>query len=458
MENMKDIFDFIENNKEKYLSWLYDAVRIPSISAHGTGVQEMSEHLRSFFKTELEIPAELIPSPGFPFLAADLRGDTDKTILFYNHYDVQPVDPVDEWESDPFEPIVKDGRVFARGISDNKGSLFARLCAVHAWRKVRGGVPIGVKFFYEGEEETGSPHLNDVPKLYPSRIQCDAMLWEGGSRDVGGPLHVGLGVKGLAYFELRLKTAKQDMHSAMAGIAPNAAWRMVHALSTIKNERGDVLMEGFSDDMVEITEEDKFFLENMTFQEEEMKKFSGVKQFNGGLTGYALKEQLLYKPTANIAGFVSGYGGPGGKTVLPASVVVKMDFRLVPNMTGEKIFDLLKRHFAKHGFEDIEVEMLSSKPSYRTDPHDPFVQTVIECANAVYGIYPAVYRNLAGTTGMYDFCTALGAPAVLIGVSNEDSRQHAPNENMFIDDYVAGIKMVAAVMGQYAAAGKQSSR
>jgi acetylornithine deacetylase/succinyl-diaminopimelate desuccinylase-like protein len=284
------------------------------------------------------------------------------------------------------------------------------------------------------------------------------MLWEGGSRDVGGPLHVGLGVKGLAYFELRLKTAKQDMHSAMAGIAPNAAWRMIHALSTIKNERGDVLMEGFSDDMVEITEEDKFFLENMTFQEEEMKKFSGVKQFNGGLTGYALKEQLLYKPTANIAGFVSGYGGPGGKTVLPASVVVKMDFRLVPNMTGEKIFGLLKRHLAKHGFEDIEVEMLSSKPPYRTDPHDPFVQTVIECANAVYGIYPAVYRNLAGTTGMYDFCTALGAPAVLIGVSNEDSRQHAPNENMFIDDYMAGIKMVAAVMGQYAAAGKQSSR
>jgi acetylornithine deacetylase/succinyl-diaminopimelate desuccinylase-like protein len=365
---------------------------------------------------------------------------------------------VNEWESDPFEPTVKEGRVFARGISDNKGSLFARLCAVHAWQKVRGSVPVKVKFFYEGEEETGSPHLNDVPKLYPSKISCDAMLWEGCSRDVGGPLHVGLGVKGLAYFELKLKTAKQDLHSAMAGIAPNAAWRMIHALSTIKNEKDDILIEGFFDDVVEVTAEDKFFLENMTFQEEETKEFSGVTQFNGSLTGYALKEQLLYKPTANIAGFVSGFGGPGGKTVLPASAVVKMDFRLVPNMTGEKIFDLLKRHLAQHGFEDIEVEMLSSKPPYRTNPDDPFVRTVIDCANAVYGIYPAVYRNLAGTTGMYDFCTALGAPAVLIGISNEDSRQHAPNENMFIDDYTKGIQMVAAVMGRYAASEKKRAQ
>ena len=195
---MNDIFEFIEHNKEKYLNWLYEAVRIPSVSAHGTGVQEMAEHLRGFFESELDLSAELIPSPGFPFLAAELRGDTEKTILFYNNYDVQPVDPLDEWESDPFEPVVKNGRVFARGISDNKGSLFARLCAVHAWRNVRGTVPVGVKFFYEGEEETGSPHLNSVPKLYPSKIHCDAMLWEGGSRDVGGPLHVGLGVKGLA--------------------------------------------------------------------------------------------------------------------------------------------------------------------------------------------------------------------------------------------------------------------
>jgi acetylornithine deacetylase/succinyl-diaminopimelate desuccinylase-like protein len=398
----------------------------------------------------------LLPSGGYPFVAAELSGKSKNTILFYNHYDVQPVDPVDEWESDPFEPTLKGDRLFGRGVADNKGSLFARLCAVHAWQRTRGTLPLNLKFFYEGEEEIGSFNLDKATTLYPSKITCDAMLWEGCSRDVGGSLHVGLGVKGLAYFELRLRTAKQDQHSSMAGIIPNAAWRMIWALSTIKDENDNILIDGFFDDVQEISSDDRYYLDNMIFQEEETRKFAGIDRFIGGMTGYDLKECLLYRPTANIAGFVSGYGGIGGKTVLPAVAAVKMDFRLVPNMSGERVLELLKNHLKRRGYGDIEVTMLSNKPPYRTNPDDPFVRVVIDCAKDVYGIYPAVYRNLSGTTGMYDFCTAIGSPAVLVGVSNEDSRLHAPNENIFIEDYMLGIKMIAAVMSEYASKGNNA--
>ncbi|MDR3331204.1 MAG: M20/M25/M40 family metallo-hydrolase [Synergistaceae bacterium] len=449
-KNIDDVFGFIEKNRDIYLDWLYEACRIPSVSAQNTGIEEMAGHLGNFFKERLGTEAEIIPTAGYPFVAAELPGDSKKTILMYNHYDVQPVDPIDEWESDPFEPALRGNRLFGRGVADNKGSMFARLCAAHAWKQVRGSLPLSLKFFYEGEEEIGSLNLDSVPKLYPSKISCDAMLWEGGSKDVDGPLHVALGVKGLVYFELKLRTASQDQHSSQAGIIPSAAWRMVRALSTIKDENDNILIDGFYDDIREISEEDKFFLNNMTFPEEEAKKFAGIKEFIGGRTGYDLKECLLYKPTANIAGFTSGYGGPGGKTVLPASAVVKMDIRLVPDMTGDRVHRLLKSHLEKHGFGDIEVEILSSKPPYRTNPDDPFVRTVIDCAGEVYGMYPAVYRNVSGTTGMYDFCTAIGAPAVLVGVSNEDSRLHAPNENIFVEDYILGIKMVAAVMAEFA--------
>ncbi|MDR1886009.1 MAG: M20/M25/M40 family metallo-hydrolase [Synergistaceae bacterium] len=456
MEDFRDVFDFIDGNRDLYLSWLYDACRIPSVSAQNTGIGEMAGFLEGFFRERLGTEAEILQSGGYPFVTAGVEGDVPRTILFYNHYDVQPVDPIDEWESDPFEPVERDGRIYARGAADNKGSMFARLCAVHAWRGTRGSLPLGVKFFYEGEEEIGSPNLGIATEKYPSKISCDAMLWEGGSRDIGGALHVALGVKGLAYFELRLRTANQDQHSSLAPIIPNAAWRMVRALSTIKDEDDKILIDGFYDDVRETGPEDKFFLNNMTFQEEDTKKFAGIDGFLGGVSGYELKERLLYWPTANIAGFVSGYGGPGSKTILPAEAVVKMDFRLVPDMSGERVYDLLRRHLESRGFGDIEVEMLSTKPPYRTNPDDPFVRTVIDCARDVYGVYPAVYRNMAGTTGMYDFCTAVGAPAVLVGVFNEDSRLHAPNENIFVEDYILGIKMVAAVMGRYALQGRDS--
>lgn len=451
---MNDVFNFIEDHRGLYLDWFYDACRIPSVSAQNTGMAEMADYLRTFLREKLDMEAELIQSPGYPFLFGEMPGDSDRTLLFYNHYDVQPVDPIGEWRSDPFQPTLRDDRIYGRGTADNKGSLFARLCALHAWKQVRGSLPLKVKIFYEGEEEVGSPNLKIVPRLYPDRVKCDGMLWEGGSRDVGGALHVGLGVKGLAYFELTVRTAKQDLHSAEAGIVANPAWRLIWALSTIKDENERILIDGFYDDIPPVTEEDKFFLDNMTFQEEETKKFFGIDGFLGGLSGYALKERLLYMPTANIAGFTSGYGGEGAKTIVPATATVKMDIRLVPDMSAEKVDAMLRKHLEERGFGDIEIRLLSGKPPYRTDPNDPLVRTIIDCAEKVYGRYPAVYRNLSGTTSMYDFCTAIGAPAVLIGVANEDSRMHAPNENIFLEDYIDGIRMVAAVMGAYASTGR----
>lgn len=447
--NDQDIFDYIKNNRERYLGWLYEACRIPSVSTEGRCMEEMASHLVSFLREHLGIRAEMLPSGGYPFVCGEMDGVSPRTILFYNHYDVQPVEPIEEWESDPFEPTVRDGRIYGRGTSDNKGSLFARLCALHAYKQVRGALPLRVKIFFEGEEEIGSPSLAEAPVRYLERIRCDGMLWEGESKDVGGPLHISLGVKGLAYFQLTVRTAPHDLHSAEAGIVPNPAWRLVWALSTIKDENERILIDGFYDDIERDTEEDRFFLENMTYPEEDAKKHYGIRDFLGGIKGYDLKHRLLYEPTANICGIVSGYTAAGSKTIVPASASAKLDFRLVPNMRASRVQERLRRHLDKHGFHDIDVELLSGKPPYRTDPSDPLVRSVISCAERVYGMYPAVYRNMSGTTSMYDFCTAIGAPAVLVGVANEDSRAHAPNENIFVEDYISGIKMIAAVLGDY---------
>lgn len=455
----KDIFGFIENNRELYLEWFYEACRIPSVSTEGRCMEEMATHLDAFLRERLGVESTILPSGGYPFVCSELPGTANaskkakKTILFYNHYDVQPVEPLEEWETEPFTPTVRDGRVWGRGTADNKGSMFARLCALHAWRAVRGELPLDVKLFFEGEEEIGSPHLCEGPVRYPERIACDGMLWEGESKDVGGPLHIALGVKGLTYFQLNVRTAPHDLHSAEAGIVPNPAWRLVWALSTIKDENERILIEGFYDEIEKITEEDRFFLDHMPYPEEDAKRHYGIRDFLGGLSGYDLKARLLYEPTANICGIVSGYTAPGSKTIVPALASAKLDFRLVPHMRAEKVAVLLRRHLDKHGFSDIEIELLSGKPPYRTDPADPLVKSVISCAEAVYGCYPAVYRNMSGTTSMYDFCTAIGAPAVLVGVANEDSRAHAPNENIFVEDYISGIKLIAAVLGEYARSG-----
>lgn len=448
---MESINKYIDEHKEEYISWLFEACSQPSISAQNVGMSEMADLVKGYLDKLGAEDVQLVPTGGYPFVYGEMKGKrTDRTLSFYNHYDVQPVEPIEEWKSEPFVPEIRDGRIFGRGTADNKGNLIARMCAVDAWKNVYGELPLNIKFVYEGEEEVGSPNLGNFAKNHPEKVKTDGFLWEGGSRTVGGPVHVALGAKGMCYVELSVRTAESDLHSMAAAVVENPAWRLVWALADLKSPEGKILIDGFYDKVSPVSDLDRIYIENMEFDEEATRKSFGIKGFLGGMTGYHLKEQLLCSPTCNIAGFISGYTGKGGKTVLPSKASVKMDLRLVPDQDPQEVLRLLRTHLDSKGFSDIEMQVHSWKPPFRTDPGHPLAKTVISAVKKVYGHEPAVWRNLAGTSPIYDLCREGGYGAVQVGVANEDSRAHAPNENIFVEDFIEGIKLVACVMNDFA--------
>ncbi|WHY59693.1 M20 family metallopeptidase [Cytobacillus firmus] len=446
---MNKVYQFIEENSDMYIDWLIEACNQPSVSAQSRGMLEMKELVKAFLQ-RVDASIEEIETDGFPIIYAHLDSEKEKTLTFYNHYDVQPEDPVEQWLSDPFKADIRNGQIFARGVADNKGNLIARICAVHAYQQVYGKLPINIKFIFEGEEEVGSPHLEYFAKQFPDKLETDGIIWEGGTRGVKDRRpHVGLGVKGICYVELICKGAKFDLHSSEAAIIENPAWRLIWALNSLKDEQENILIEGFYDDVTSLSEKDRAFIQSMDFNEEEIKNLYGIKSFLKNVTGNELKETLTAEPTCTICGINSGYTGEGSKTVLPSTAMVKLDFRLVPNQTPEKIADLLRKHLDKHGFHDIEIRQSHGIHPFNTDPSNHFVEVVLESVDQVYVETPVILRNLAGSSPMYKMLKNTGIPAVQIGVANLQSNYHAPNENIFIDDFIQGIKVTAAVMKNF---------
>lgn len=440
---------YINQEKSKYLKWLEIVCNQPSVSAQNRGMGEMFMILKELFESA-GASTESIETAGYPVLIADFQGKTNETLAFYNHYDVQPEDPIDEWETDPFETTYIDDLILARGTADNKGNIIARLAAVDAYQKVYGKLPVGIKFIIEGEEEVGSPHLELLAKEHTTKIQADAILWEGGLREYNNKrLHVGLGVKGIAYVELVAKGAKHDLHSSEAAIIENPAWELTWALSTLKSREDKVLVEGFYDNIKPLTEQSKQFIETLEYDEEYTKENYKIDGFINGVLGYELKKRLISEPTCTICGIKSGYIEQGAKTVLPSKATAKLDFRLVPGQSPEYVVGLLRRHLDKHGFEKIEIRSLNYLEPYNTDPEHPFVKQVLNAVNEVYEEQPIIYSNLAGSSPMHKLLSNCPMPAVQIGVANTNSKFHAPNENITVDDFIQGAKVVATIINKF---------
>lgn len=451
LNKMEKVYKYIDEHREEYLALLQKFLRQPSISTANVGMREMATLVESTLES-MGFSVEEIPTDGYPIVYGELKGAGERTLTFYNHYDVQPVDPLNEWEVDPFGGTIQDGKIISRGTADNKGQMLSRLFAVDAYKKVYGQLPLNIKVVYEGEEEVGSPHLAEFPKLYPEKLATDGIVWEGGGRDTNGPAHITLGVKGLAYVELQVRTANIDAHSSNAPIWKNAAWRLVWALSTLKNENDEILIDGFYDDVAPLTQKDLDFLESIPYDEKAVLEKMEMDGFVNNVTGQALLKKLLYTPTCNICGMKGGYIDEGSKTVLPAYAMAKLDFRLVPNMTRERVVELLRKHLDKHGFMDVEIVSMPGQPAYRTDLENPLVKAAIAASAEVYQIPPAIYPTSSGTMGVYHFCHDTGIPCVMYGVANEFSQVHAPNENIYVEDFFLGIKMSASVIDRFSQA------
>lgn len=298
---MKEVYDYIESNKERYIEWLQELCRQPSVAAQNRGMKETAT-LVEYYLHQTSASTEQLSTSGYPVVFAEVNTNAEKTLSFYNHYDVQPEDPIELWESAPFEAEIRNGKMYARGVADNKGNLMARICAVHAYEQVYGKLPINVKFIIEGEEEIGSVHLDEFASKYPDKIASDGCIWEFGYKNPNGRLQVSLGVKGMCYVELRARGANTDLHSANAAVIKNPAWRLIWALQTLKDENENILIDGFYDGVLEPDETETQLLEAMEYEEREILSSLGLDSFLLNLDGLELKRNFFFNQHVQSVG------------------------------------------------------------------------------------------------------------------------------------------------------------
>lgn len=425
---------------------LQKLIRIPSVSARKQNLEECAKEIVSLMK-KIGINSELIYYQHTnnkdnaeeklipPIVYGEVKSKANphgKTILFYNHYDVQPEEPLDLWEYDPFSGKIIDDKIFGRGSSDDKGELITRLKAVEYLLKETGDVPINIKFLVEGEEEIGSINISKYLEQFKEKFKSDIVIWEFGYIDQNEKPIISLGMKGLLYVELTAKGASRDVHSSLAVIIENPAWRIVSALATLVDKSGKILIKDWYNEVKELSDEEIKITENEPFDEEAFKKEYGINKFLNGMSKNKIKRVLINEPTCNIAGLSAGYAGKGAKTIIPSKAKAKIDFRLVPYMDPVVQFERLKKHLKENGFDDIKLTLIHGEAAGRTNINDPYVKIVQASANEVFGD-SIISISSAGTGPMYNFINLLKVPCISIGGTFIFSKIHSPNEYARID-------------------------
>lgn len=427
-------------------------VRVPSVAAQGLCLPETAALVRELF-AEAGGRAEIYSrANAAPVVVGEFGGRSKRTLLFYNHYDVQPAEPLDEWTVPPFEVTVRSEQIMGRGTSDNKGDLVTRLAALRALHDTAGGLPCRVLFLVEGEEEIGSVNLPPYIHALRERLDGDACIWEYGDRDAQDRLHVLAGCKGICYVDLELEATAQDLHSSFGAVVDGAATRLAWAVAGLRDASGRISIPGFYDAVrppspstVAAAHRSSFF------DEKQVRAFAGVDRFIGGRTGDAAADALLFEPTCTVCGFESGYTGSGMKTVLPRRARAKIDFRLVPEQDPQEIVALLRAHLDREGFRDCAITPMGRERAFRTDLADPFVQTVVHAAGHATGRRVALVPTSAGTGPMHAVGEPLGIPIVSIGAGYWGCNTHAPDEHIRMADFEETIVLIAHVLERFAA-------
>jgi acetylornithine deacetylase/succinyl-diaminopimelate desuccinylase-like protein len=432
---MDSFQSYLQTHRERMIAELQDACRQPSIAAQNIGMREMGDKVLARLR-KLGADARLIPIEGGAPVVYGEIGSGPRTLMIYNHYDVQPPEPLNLWDTPAFDAAIRDGKLFARGVADNKGNLFSRIHAIEAYLATVGKLPLKIKFVYEGEEEIGSIHLPQFVKENRALLDADGCLWEAGYKDINDRPVLSCGLKGIIYIELHARGAKRDLHSAMAAIVPDPAWRLTWALATLKDANENILIDDYMSHVRAPTQDEMDALAAIPYDEEKVQADLGIPAFINNLTGIDLLKKYLYEPTCTICGMYSGYIGEGSKTVLPNHAFAKIDFRLVPNLSPDLVLDLLKKHLARRGFDDIEIVLTETgEETARSPLNAPVIRAAVEATRAVYPNPPVVFPTMAGSGPMYPLCQALGIPAVGAGCGWHDSRAHAPNESIRLADY-----------------------
>jgi acetylornithine deacetylase/succinyl-diaminopimelate desuccinylase-like protein len=448
--DLQKTFGWVDAHYDEMLSDLKSLVRQPSVSAQKLGLEECANLVVEMMQRD-GLDARAYPLVGGPPVVIGFMPPqgSQKTLAAYAHYDVQPPEPLEKWHYPPFGAEIDQGRLWGRGASDNKSGLLAFIKAAKAWRVAGGGLPVGLRFIFEGEEEIGSPHLGPFVQSHPQLFQADAMHcldgWINGSEQSA---EIDLGLKSVLYVELVSRGAKMDLHSLNAPLVPQPAWELVRALNTLVDEKRHILIEDWYEGLWQLGEEEQSQLEENARRLDLnlLKKEWGLAEFALGRDGIDAIRARAYEPTCNIAGLTSGYQGPGSKTIVPCEARAKIDFRLPPALDPEKAVKKLRKHLDNHGFGQIEIEIdIIPEPPYKISVKEDISQAVIEAASLVFGKMPVVN----GVSAEGTILKHVWMPTVLTGFAQPDCNLHAPDESIDLAHYIRGIKYAAAIMWAY---------
>ena len=433
-----------EDTGDEALETLLRLVAQPSISTRNEGVRECAVMLQDVMETA-GISTRLLPTEGQPAIYGEVDGPPGApTVLFYGHYDVQPPEPTELWRTPPFEPTVRDGRVYGRGVADNKGQHLCHILAVRAWREVADELPVAVKFLIEGEEETGSPHLADLVREQRHLLEADLVYTSDGGMHPSGRPAVYFGVRGLLYVEVEIRGANSDAHSGNKGnVLPQPAWELVELLHSLRGPDRRAVFPGFYDSVRPPTPKQETALREIPFDRDSFLAEHGLDEspISDSVDYYS---RLTFEPTFNIAGLVSGYTGEGMKTIIPSRAVAKIDFRLVPDQGPEAVFEAFARAVAERN-PRAEVRRLGATAPSFTDPSLSVSETVIGAVRDSRGTEPVV-SSLGGTLPDYVFTQILGVPSMIVPYANHDEQNHALNENLRLDCFFAGIRTTLHIL------------
>ena len=441
-----EYWPYILEKREDFLERLFPLLRIPSVSAENpAGVRACCVWLTSFLE-EAGFEVKAVGGSHSPNIIAHLGSDPQKkTVLIYGHYDVQPADPVDQWKTPPFEPTVRDGRVFCRGAGDNKGQFFAHFMAIELLQQLHGELPVNVRVLLDGGEESGSIGLEEFVTENKALLKGDVVYNADGPVHESGAATLWLGVKGNVYVQIDVAVGRRDAHSQYAAILPNAAWKLIQLLETLRDKTGRVNLPGFYEKIEPLTASEESIVDDLPDIREYLRGEFGTVEFEGDETA-PLYRRVMFEPTFNISGLWSGYTREGRKTVLPATASVKIDARLVPNQVPEEIFDALREFLRDHAGDQATLRLLGKGYPSRTPLDNPFAQAAIKAYGRAMGSPPIVLPTIGACNPSYVFTQVLGMPVVNGAYANCDESNHAPNENLAIDYYLRGIALSAEVL------------
>lgn len=451
--SIEAVESYLQQNADRFVSELSDLLKIPSVSADSAFKADVRRAAQAVEKQmqQAGLKTELAETPGNPIVCGTLTGKPGApTILIYGHYDVQPPDPLDQWVSPAFEPTIRDGKIYARGATDDKGQMLTHIKAIEAWTKAGGGLPVNVKVIIEGEEEVGSRNLDDFLEANREKLACDVVVVSDTSQYAPGIPAITYGLRGIIACEVTLKGPKQDLHSGIfGGSITNPINALAKLIASLHDDQSRVQIPGFYDDVTPLTTEERQQFAALPFNDAEFLQSVGVKA-GWGEVGFTSNERRWARPTCDVNGITGGYQGEGPKTIIPSWARAKITCRLVPNQDPEKIIQSLEKHLRAQCRPGIEMTFQSDHGAagLKFDTSSTYMQAAKRAIGVGFGREPVFIREGGSIPIVKTFKDILQADTLLLGWGQNTDNLHSPNEHFTLADFHKGIRASARLMGE----------